>query len=140
MFQPRTSLHVHRGGFELPFTSTEEDSTHGSVEDTKLSTNKQHSLSFTSTEETRNCGYRYTHELTHTHRNLRIHTRTSLHVHRGDTQLREHTHTHTNTGYICIYLHIFIYTYIYMGKRVFITNVKGTFLGMSESEEASKRR
>jgi Ulp1 family protease len=25
-------------------------------------------------------------------------------------------------------------------KRVFITNVKGTFLGMSESEEASKRR
>jgi hypothetical protein len=26
------------------------------------------------------------------------------------------------------------------GKRVFITNVKGTFLGMSESEEASKRR
>jgi hypothetical protein len=24
--------------------------------------------------------------------------------------------------------------------RVFITNVKGTFLGMSESEEASKRR
>ena len=27
-----------------------------------------------------------------------------------------------------------------MGVRVFITNVKGTFLGMSESEEASKRR
>ena len=26
------------------------------------------------------------------------------------------------------------------GVRVFITNVKGTFLGMSESEEASKRR
>jgi len=26
------------------------------------------------------------------------------------------------------------------GKGVFITNVKGTFLGMSESEEASKRR
>ncbi len=26
------------------------------------------------------------------------------------------------------------------GKRVFITHVKGTFLGMSESEEASKRR
>ena len=26
------------------------------------------------------------------------------------------------------------------GERVFITNVKGTFLGMSESEEASKRR
>jgi len=26
------------------------------------------------------------------------------------------------------------------GKRVFITNVKGTFFGMSESEEASKRR
>jgi hypothetical protein len=26
------------------------------------------------------------------------------------------------------------------GMRVFITNVKGTFLGMSESEEASKRR
>ncbi len=26
------------------------------------------------------------------------------------------------------------------GKWVFITNVKGTFLGMSESEEASKRR
>jgi hypothetical protein len=26
------------------------------------------------------------------------------------------------------------------GTRVFITNVKGTFLGMSESEEASKRR
>jgi len=25
-------------------------------------------------------------------------------------------------------------------KRVFITNVKGTFFGMSESEEASKRR
>ena len=25
-------------------------------------------------------------------------------------------------------------------NRVFITNVKGTFLGMSESEEASKRR
>ncbi len=25
-------------------------------------------------------------------------------------------------------------------KRVFITDVKGTFLGMSESEEASKRR
>ena len=25
-------------------------------------------------------------------------------------------------------------------ERVFITNVKGTFLGMSESEEASKRR
>ena len=25
-------------------------------------------------------------------------------------------------------------------KRVFITKVKGTFLGMSESEEASKRR
>jgi hypothetical protein len=24
--------------------------------------------------------------------------------------------------------------------RVFITNVKGTFLGMSESEEASRRR
>jgi hypothetical protein len=24
-------------------------------------------------------------------------------------------------------------------KRVFITNVKGTFFGMSESEEASKR-
>ena len=104
---------------ELPFTSTEEDSTHGSVEDTKLSTNKQHSLSFTSTEETRNCGYTYTHELTHTHRNLRIHTRTSLHVHRGDTQLREHTHTHTNTGYICIYLHIYIYTYIYICMHVY---------------------
>jgi hypothetical protein len=28
----------------------------------------------------------------------------------------------------------------YLSKRVFITNVKGTFLGMSESEEASKRR
>jgi hypothetical protein len=27
-----------------------------------------------------------------------------------------------------------------LSKRVFITNVKGTFLGMSESEEASKRR
>jgi hypothetical protein len=27
-----------------------------------------------------------------------------------------------------------------LGMRVFITNVKGTFLGMSESEEASKRR
>ena len=27
-----------------------------------------------------------------------------------------------------------------LGVRVFITNVKGTFLGMSESEEASKRR
>jgi len=27
-----------------------------------------------------------------------------------------------------------------VSKRVFITNVKGTFLGMSESEEASKRR
>jgi hypothetical protein len=27
-----------------------------------------------------------------------------------------------------------------VGNRVFITNVKGTFLGMSESEEASKRR
>ena len=27
-----------------------------------------------------------------------------------------------------------------VGKRVFITDVKGTFLGMSESEEASKRR
>ncbi len=26
------------------------------------------------------------------------------------------------------------------GKRVFITNVKATFFGMSESEEASKRR
>jgi ascorbate-specific PTS system EIIC-type component UlaA len=26
------------------------------------------------------------------------------------------------------------------GIRVFITNVKGTFFGMSESEEASKRR
>ena len=26
------------------------------------------------------------------------------------------------------------------GVRVFITYVKGTFLGMSESEEASKRR
>jgi hypothetical protein len=25
-------------------------------------------------------------------------------------------------------------------KRVFITKVKGTFLGMSDSEEASKRR
>ena len=25
-------------------------------------------------------------------------------------------------------------------ERVFITNVKGTFFGMSESEEASKRR
>jgi hypothetical protein len=24
------------------------------------------------------------------------------------------------------------------GKRVFVTNVKGTFFGMSESEEASK--
>ncbi len=29
---------------------------------------------------------------------------------------------------------------ILRGERVFITNVKGTFLGMSESEEASKRR
>jgi hypothetical protein len=28
----------------------------------------------------------------------------------------------------------------FMCKGVFITNVKGTFLGMSESEEASKRR
>ena len=28
----------------------------------------------------------------------------------------------------------------YRSKRVFITNVKGTFFGMSESEEASKRR
>jgi len=36
-----------------------------------------------------------------------------------------HTHTHTHTHF-CI--------------RVFITNVKGTFFGMSESEEASKRR
>ena len=27
-----------------------------------------------------------------------------------------------------------------LDERVFITNVKGTFLGMSESEEASKRR
>jgi hypothetical protein len=25
-------------------------------------------------------------------------------------------------------------------RRVFVTNVKGTFFGMSESEEASKRR
>jgi len=33
----------------------------------------------------------------------------------------------------------YIYTHI-QSKRVFITNVKGTFLGMSESEEASKRR
>jgi hypothetical protein len=28
----------------------------------------------------------------------------------------------------------------FRGNRVFITNVKGTFLGMSESEEASKKR
>ena len=28
----------------------------------------------------------------------------------------------------------------FRGTRVFITNVKGTFFGMSESEEASKRR
>jgi hypothetical protein len=31
-------------------------------------------------------------------------------------------------------------TGLYQCKRVFITNVKGTFFGMSESEEASKRR
>ncbi len=31
-------------------------------------------------------------------------------------------------------------TGIHLCKRVFITNVKGTFFGMSESEEASKRR
>ncbi len=42
--------------------------------------------------------------------------------------------------YIYIYIYIYMYIYIYTGKRVFITNVKGTFLGMSESEEASKRR
>ena len=30
--------------------------------------------------------------------------------------------------------------FVQRGKRVFITNVKGTFLGMSESEETSKRR
>jgi hypothetical protein len=30
-------------------------------------------------------------------------------------------------------------TQVFICKRVFITNVKGTFFGMSESEEASKR-
>ena len=33
-----------------------------------------------------------------------------------------------------------IFCFVVWGNRVFITNVKGTFLGMSESEEASKRR
>ena len=37
----------------------------------------------------------------------------------------------------CVMLIDFNATY---SKRVFITNVKGTFFGMSESEEASKRR
>ena len=78
--------------------------------------------------------YAYTQELTHTHTNF------SSRPPRRHATAGTHTHTHTNTGYICTYLHIYIYTYIYMGKRVFITNVKGTFLGMSESEEASKRR
>jgi len=32
------------------------------------------------------------------------------------------------------------FKFCFRGMRVFITNVKGTFLGMSESEEASKRR
>jgi hypothetical protein len=43
----------------------------------------------------------------------------------------------------CVYVYVInkhYYYYYYRGKRVFITNVKGTFLGMSESEEASKRR
>ena len=39
----------------------------------------------------------------------------------------------------CVRYYIDIYVYE-RGKRVFITNVKGTFFGMSESEEASKRR
>ena len=37
----------------------------------------------------------------------------------------------------CVRYYIDIYVYE-RGKRVFITNVKGTFFGMSESEEASK--
>ena len=63
-------------------------------------------------------------------------------------------HVHVRAVYIriCIlYIHIricILYIHIricilyvhYAVKRVFITNVKGTFFGMSESEEASKRR
>ena len=54
-------------------------------------------------------------------------------------------HVHVRAVYIriCIlYVHISIcILYVhYAVKRVFITNVKGTFFGMSESEEASKRR
>ena len=45
-----------------------------------------------------------------------------------DTNLPKYP-TNTHTKY-----------YTNMCKRVFITNVKGTFFGMSESEEASKRR
>jgi hypothetical protein len=37
-------------------------------------------------------------------------------------------------------VHTVLLSRAHQGKRVFITNVKGTFLGMSESEEASKRR
>ena len=39
------------------------------------------------------------------------------------------------------FLHQYIQIHVaLLIERVFITNVKGTFLGMSESEEASKRR
>ena len=54
-------------------------------------------------------------------------------------------HVHVRAVYIriCIlYIQIricILYVH-YAVKRVFITNVKGTFFGMSESEEASKRR
>jgi len=47
---------------------------------------------------------------------------------------------------VCVYIDLYKYIdthrsiYIVQCKRVFITNVKGTFFGMSESEEASKRR
>jgi len=60
-----------------------------------------------------------------------------------------HAHKCTHTHYAYEYamgataVHTLFSSYahtVYVGKRVFITNVKGTFLGMSESGEASKRR
>ncbi len=46
---------------------------------------------------------------------------------------------HTNS-YMYPVIRICILYVHYAVKRVFVTNVKGTFFGMSESEEASKRR
>ena len=98
----------------------------------------------------------HTHTQTHTHTHTHSHTHAHTHTH---TLTHTHTHTRTHTGDLgqtdpCVMkwsercarrpgarsAETLRRVWCIPGKRVFITYVKGTFFGMSESEEASKRR